>query len=245
MSEFPSDRPGSFRTFGSTAWTLIREAQALPASRRGELLERLLRRYWKPIYAYYRSLGKSSHEAEDLVQSFLCGFVENSQIMRVGKDSGRFRDWLKVCCRNHMVSEERRRRAKRRRPPQGLVSFEQLKAEDGEPFQPAAREDPDRAFRDAWRRDLLDRAFRTVAAECEEQDRREDFEVFLEYYANTEPRQPTWEAIAKRHALGHWRQAARKADWIKSQLARAIRAEIACYVDSEDDIDNEIRELFQ
>jgi RNA polymerase sigma-70 factor (ECF subfamily) len=231
--------------FPSTVWSLIRAAQRASADHHGDALGNLLSRYWKPIYAYYRSRGKTREQAADLVQGFFYSFVKTEKILKVQRLEKRFRDWLLVCARHYMLDQFRREKAVKRRPTEGLVSFEALREQDGEAFEPAANEDPRRAFDEAWRRDLLDRAFRAVADECDAKDRSGDYRIFVDYYCNSQPVQPTWQEIAARYAIANWKEATRKADWVKSRLSQAIRNEVAHYVDREEDIDEEIRALFR
>jgi DNA-directed RNA polymerase specialized sigma24 family protein len=236
---------GSRGVFPTTTWTLIRQVQALPTSRRAEALGELLRRYWKPMYAYFRSQGNSQHHAEELVQGFLCQFVEKQRILLVEPGAGRFRDWLLVCMRNFMRSRARHDKAAKRRPPGGLLALETLKATDGRPYEPPDHEEPEAAYLDAWRRDLLARAFQSVAAECERKGRQTDYQVFVDYYSLSDEREVTWKQVAERYDLPSWKDAARKADWVRARLGQAIRSEVALYVESVDQIDDEIRSLFQ
>ena len=145
------DQPPLPAAFCSTAWTVIREAQSLPAQDRPAILGPVLCRYWKPIYAYYLSKCRSQEDAEDLVQGFWRSFSGLTESLQVNEDAGRFRDWLVVCAYNYMLDTVRKAKAKKRQPVGGLVSFSNLRDSDGDPFEPAAYDDPNKAFRDAWR----------------------------------------------------------------------------------------------
>lgn len=240
-----SEQRDSFADFSSTAWTLIRQAQALSTEERREALGLVLRRYWKPIYAFFRAKGKSTHDSEDLVQGFLESFVAGNDICQVDPCAGRFRDWLVVCARNYMLDVERRKAAQKRRPSGSLISLEALKGADGDPFELAAHDDAERAFHDAWRRDILQRAVTTVGLECEQVGRQIHYQVFVDYYLGDEQPRATWKEVAARHRLPDWKDTARKADWVRGKLAQAIRAEVAFYADSDEAVDEEIRRLCQ
>jgi RNA polymerase sigma factor (sigma-70 family) len=242
--DLPSQRD-SYARFPSTVWTLIREVQASPTREGRAALGRLLAQYWRPIYAYYRSRRVCCEDAEDLTQGFLESVVANKAILRVDSAAGSFRDWLAVCARNFMLDRQRRAAARKRAPSGGLLSIDRLKALYGAPFEPPKHYDPQTALRDAWRRDILDRALSTVAEECRRTQRETDYRVFADYYLHEETVQPTWSQVAHRHRLRDWREASRKADWVKGRLARAIRDEIRLYVDSEEEVDAEIQELYR
>lgn len=232
----------SFAPFPTTAWTLIREAQAASRPQRAALLHDLLRRYWKPVYTWYRATGKSPHDAEDLVQGFLCEFVAGEDILRIDQPQKRFRDWVRVCARNHMLDQERRSRARKRRPERGVVSFADLAARDGLPYEPADP-DADVAFDDIWRREILVRAVAQTEQYCRGEDRSQDFRIFMEYYVSGHD--VTWQQLAERHDLADWKIAARRAEWVKRKLAGAIRDEVRLYVESEEEVDVEINRLLR
>lgn len=243
MSDDAVQSFGSRAAFPATSWTLIRQTQGLSATQRAAALEVLLQRYWKPIYAYFRSQSKSRDEAEELTQEFLCGFVEHDPLVDIDATKGRFRDWLRACLANFLISQRRRETAAKRRPMQGVLSLENLQAADGAAFEPAIHDSPDQAFADAWRRDLIQRALQVVKQEAHVADRDLDVRVFLDYYRHTAEQQPTWQEIADRHGLSDWKHASRRADWVKTRLGKALRREVACYVETEQEVDEEIGEL--
>ncbi len=61
--------PASRAEFPLTAWSLVLNAGASPAS--SPALEDLCRAYWPPLYSFLRRQGHSPRDAEDLVQGFL------------------------------------------------------------------------------------------------------------------------------------------------------------------------------
>jgi hypothetical protein len=150
-----------------------------------------------------------------------------------------------VCARNYMLDHDRYLHARKRRPSGGIVSLEALRASDGEPFEPTVYDDPDRAFHDVWRKDLLERALREVLARCEREGKRIDYDVFVGSYMEPGETRPTWKQIAERFHLRDWKEASHRAERVKGRLARAIRLEVRRLVESEDDVDQEIRGLFE
>ena len=61
--------------FTTTHWSVVLQAQSeSPAAQ--EALERLCRRYWRPIYGFVRRQGTRPEEAEDLTQGFFALFLE-------------------------------------------------------------------------------------------------------------------------------------------------------------------------
>jgi RNA polymerase sigma factor (sigma-70 family) len=244
MPGLPKNVADSRALFPRTAWTLIGNAKDLPESQGREQLETLLRQYWKPIYAYFRSKGVSRHDAEELVQSFLYDFVRDEKIRQVDQQLGKFRTWLRKCLDNYLISWQRKRGAKKRRPDDGVLSFEQLATADGQPFEPAGSGNPETALVDAWRRDLLGKAFKSVAEQCQAAGNLLHYSVFVAYYCDASNEKITWQQIADQFELPSWKDAARKADWVKAQLGREIRRQVASYSETDEEIDEELQELY-
>jgi len=239
-----SQSPGqdSRAAFPTTSWSLLCQAQQADDAGRPELIQTILRCYWKPVYAYFRAQGKSREDAEDLVQDFLNRFAMSDSMLMSARPGRRFRSLIRVCARNFLIDQERHKKAKRRSPDGGLVSFAALQAEDGDPFEPADTHSED-AFDEIWRREILDRAMLRLQAVCRKKQREDDLQIFLDYYLPVADTNFTWEELADRYGLGDWQRAARKAHWVREQLAHAIRDEVGLYVEDEDEIDAEIASL--
>lgn len=233
----------TFASFPKTSWTQIRHAKSWSNTRRRDALAELVGRYWRPLYAFFRSKGASVEEAEDLVQTFLMRVLNDDRILSVDPQRGRFRDWLIACAKYHLIDVERRKRAKKRQPEQGLVSLQQLVDKPDVAFEPASDESPQDAFLEAWRRDLLDKALRTVESLCQVLSRETDFRIFCEYYVKDTTSDVTWKSLAEKYDLASWKHAARRADFVKVQLGKVIRDEISNYAENTDDIDDELRSI--
>jgi len=244
MSTNSAGPPDSHARFPTTSWTLVRDLQNLAVQQRRELYEALLRRYWKPLYAYFRSKRKSPEQSADLVQDFLQRFLEGDKILQANRADKRFRDWLMVSARNFLIDEVRKEKAAKRGPDQG-ISFEALRSETGAAYEPAADESPESAYTEAWRRGILQQALAAVAEQSALRGRTLDYQIFCAYYLSDSGDGRSWKDLARDHELADWREANRKAEWVKAQLVRFIRGEIRRYVDSESDVDQEIRDLLQ
>ncbi|MCA9201159.1 MAG: hypothetical protein KDA87_26645 [Planctomycetales bacterium] len=65
-----SPSPGSKpRAFATTRWSLVQSAGIVQRnSQAAQALDELFRIYWYPLYAFLRSKGYHSHDAQDLTQ---------------------------------------------------------------------------------------------------------------------------------------------------------------------------------
>ena len=85
---------GSREDFPETVWSSVINNPDSPDRR--EKLNRLLSRYWRPVYKYVRAAWKKSIEdAKDLTQEFFLGIMDGGIFERYDAEKGRFRYFLK------------------------------------------------------------------------------------------------------------------------------------------------------
>jgi RNA polymerase sigma factor (sigma-70 family) len=223
---------GPVRPFPSTMWS-----QVLGAGERSpEKLNELLRAYWKPVYAYIRaSWRKPVEDAKDLTQAFFAHLLEKDTLSRLRPDMGSFRGYLKQALKHFLIDAERA--AALRRPATPLFALD----EDVE----ASDESPDRAFDRHWFRCLTSTSLEALKDRLTGDDKAKTFEVFKRYVIDPsyspEPT-PTYRELAAQlgitekdvdHALRH----------CSAALLEILRTGIRGYVESERDVDAELRRL--
>jgi len=69
----PASEPGSAQ-FATTHWSVVLAAQQGDSLQAAEVLEKLCRTYWYPLYVFIRRSGHDEEAAKDLTQSFLPAF---------------------------------------------------------------------------------------------------------------------------------------------------------------------------
>jgi DNA-directed RNA polymerase specialized sigma24 family protein len=87
----------------STEWSMIRDSG------------RFVQRYTPAINKYLCALIKNQHDAEDVLQDFLLRVVETG-FLRLQRQGGRFRDYLKTAVRNAALNHLQRNGASKRAP---------------------------------------------------------------------------------------------------------------------------------
>ncbi len=107
-------------------------------------------RYGPAIRAYLEAILHVPDDVEEAMQEFLVRVVEH-RFERVTPDRGRFRDYLKRAVRNAAVSRIRKRRTR----STGGDGVDALAA-------PESASEPDARWRDAWRRCVLEGAWRAT-----------------------------------------------------------------------------------
>ncbi len=89
----------------------------------GQVSDRLIMRYWKPVHVYICWVGHAS-EAADLAQDFFVHCLCRELFGRADRARERFRRFL-LTCLNHFLADARRAR-QRHGPPQVFCSIQQL-----------------------------------------------------------------------------------------------------------------------
>lgn len=99
---------GIDRAFPETVWSGVLTAPDPDSPERRRRLDQLATRYWRPVYAYLRRLGRHDVEdAKDLTQEFFCRVMTGDFIQRFEPERGRFRHFLKAALKNFLADTYR------------------------------------------------------------------------------------------------------------------------------------------
>lgn len=111
--------------FQTTQWSHIVKVRTLNPQRRKEILEVLIRRYWRPVYGFLRRKGLSNEQAQDLTQSFFHEVVlEGDLFQRAESTKGRFRTFLLTALDRYVAGQFRKDAALKRHPAGGFTVLE-------------------------------------------------------------------------------------------------------------------------
>jgi RNA polymerase sigma-70 factor (ECF subfamily) len=133
----------------STRWSLLCEAHSgAEAATTAQL--RLLEQYGGAVYRYLLGALRSPEAAEELSQEFALRFIRGD-FRGADPGKGRFRDYVKTVLFRLVANYHKRRQAEPRPLP-------------ADPAAPAPQpDDLDQEFLEAWRWELLDRAWEALA----------------------------------------------------------------------------------
>jgi RNA polymerase sigma-70 factor (ECF subfamily) len=138
----------------STVWSVLRQAHAGSAEAVAAAQQLLLQRYGGAVRRYLLAALRDPDAADDLTQEFALCLVRG-EFRRAEPGRGRFRNSVKAVL-FHLVSRHRKRQRSRAQPlPPDAPELAGV---------PAPPEGADGAFRDAWREQLLARAWEALAA---------------------------------------------------------------------------------
>lgn len=198
--------------------------------------------YWYPLYAYVRRKGYQSAEAQDLTQAFFTELLEKDRLKKADQRRGRFRSFLLAALNNFLHNQWRDARAIKRGGDVVPLSLDFEAAEDRLQHEPADNVTPESLFLRRWAMTLLETAMNRLHQEFERAGKNEQFEYLKVYLGGDSERVP-YRRIADQ--LGTTEGAIKVAVFRMRERCRdLLRQEIAETVASEDEIDDELRELF-
>lgn len=151
--------------FTATHWSVVVAAAGEDPVQARPALEILCKRYWLPVYAFLRGIGKPPEDAEDLTQSFFAQFIEEETVKKADPSRGKFWTFLLTSVKNYQVNEWQKQTAKKRGGGTTVVSID---AEDAEEFcnrNLICHETPELAYERAWAHTLINGSLRKLKEE--------------------------------------------------------------------------------
>ena len=229
--------------FAPTRWTLVLAAaghQHTPSPAPRAALEQLARAYWYPLYAYVRRRGHPPADAEDLTQSFFAHLLQSETLAAADRTRGRFRAFLLTALKHFLINAHQHAHAAKRHPQNKILPLDaETRFAHDTPVDPLT---PDRLFDRRWALQLLDSALNDLAADYAA---RNDTELFLALKPTLTPPEdaPTYAHIAATLNLSEnaLKTAAHR---LRRRYRDALRTRIAATVDTPEQIDEEIKHLF-
>jgi RNA polymerase sigma-70 factor (ECF subfamily) len=230
-------------TFATTHWSVVLAAQAAHTPHAAEALEKLCQTYWYPLYAFVRRQGCSPEDAQDLTQSFFAHLLRKDFLSRVGPEKGRFRSFLLACLKHFLADEwEKARTAKRggdRREPW----LDLARAEERYHLEACVEADAESLYERRWALDLLDRVLDRLRHEAVSSGRAAMFEQLQGCLLGERPTDPYAQVGAR---LGMTETAVKvTVHRLRQRYRDLLREEIAHTVTRPEEIDEELRHLFE
>ena len=228
--------------FATTHWSVVRAVGQPGSARYQQALETLCRTYWFPLYAYLRRHGYDAHQAEDCTQAFFTRLLEKHGLRLADPKRGKFRSFLLVALKHFLANEFDRARAQKRGGGQKVISLDFQSAESKYVLEPADQLSPEKLLNRAWALTVLDRTMARLQAESTGTKKPELFDHLKVYLTAKKGSIPYRDAAGE---LAMTEGAVKVAVYrLRRRYRELLRDEIAQTVTSEDQIDEEIRDLF-
>ena len=237
---------GHRKSFPRTVWAQIESLPTQDASAKRRLLDTLIANYWKPVYCYLRREGHSNETAKDLTQGFFEEVVLERRLFETAeRGRGRLRNLILTALKNFVANWVRDGKRMKRRPPDGLVSLDDFVP--GHDFlEPSADLTPGQAFYQARAAAILYQAIEQARQQLCADGKRTHWKVFEARVL--EPIRDGCEpvplsALCATYGIGSAKQASNMRVTVERRIRSAMRGIIRPFVDSEEQVDEEIRQI--
>jgi RNA polymerase sigma-70 factor (ECF subfamily) len=239
---------GSSDVFPSTHWSVVLAAvrnQAEPEMA-GAALAELCQVYWAPLYSFVRSRGHTVHDAQDLTQSFFAYVVEHKVYARADRQKGRFRSFLLASLKNFLSDAADRERTLKRGGAQIFLPLHEEQAQEAESlFQThSGMNNEDRLFDRAWAEALIAAVLERLSANYKREGKERLFTELRMFICGGADPLPTYAELANRSGIGESTLRSHVTR-LRTRYRQALRAEVRRTVNSEKQVDQELRELLR
>ncbi|MEO6244425.1 MAG: sigma factor [Opitutaceae bacterium] len=233
----PTAGPGD--GFDSTAWSVV--LAAAQDSGGGAALDRLCRRYWKPVYTFARGSGLPRWDAEDATQDFFRHLLTGNWLKEADPERGSFRAFLLTRLRNFLSNRHRHDHAQKRGGSAPVLSLDAEDCEGELAALPALEADPAGAYEKAWASCVLQGALDRLATEQAQTGGQARFELLRPYL--TQPPAPgDYDRLGAALGLARNRIAV-LIHRLSRRFAELIRSEVADTLADRANLDAELRQL--
>lgn len=236
--------------FPETHWTMLAAAKGDVSTERQAALSFLAGRYWKPVYCFVRRTGVEDERAKDLTQEFFAAALGTELFAKADPARGRFRSFVLTALKNFLANAYRAEQALKRRPQSGFVSIHELADSEGFHYEPpelAQRETPDVVFHRTWLSGLIRRVLHSLELECRATRKENHFELFRQRIVL--PALEGGQPLSLRdlgQSLGiSEKEASNCLITARRAYQRLLRAEIRLYAATDEEVAEEIEDLFR
>ena len=164
--------------FQTTRWTLVLQASSADDEVRKQALSELVNQNWYPLYSFLRHSGKSSEQAEDLLQGFFVRVIEKNVLAGIRPHQrSRFRSYLLACLKNFVSNEIKYERAAIRQGSQRILSIDFEQADEKFQLEAVDSTTPQQAYDRAWAVEQIQVALLEVHDHWNESGKGDQFEL--------------------------------------------------------------------
>lgn len=227
-------------TFETTHWSLVIGARQ--AATRERSLTVLCERYWSPLYAFLRRAGHTSHDAQDLTQSFFVKLLErDGAIAGADQKQGRFRSYLLGALKHFVANQRTSQKAQKRGGGIAHLSLNYDAAEAWYQCEPTAADTPESIFCRRWALSVLDSVVDRLGEEYQAKGKAELFQG-LKQCLTGDSREISYDELATElfMSVGAVKTAAHR---LRKRYRQLLKDEISQTVTSQDEVEDEINQL--
>ncbi len=229
--------------FATTHWSVVLDAGGADPERSARAFSALCHAYWAPIHAYVRRRARRGEEPRDLTQEFFTRLLAGSGVRGARAERGRFRAYLLGALEHFLADERERANALKRGAGALPLSLDFDEGETRFRIEPTETTTPERLFDREWALALLDSVLARARDEARVAGKERQY-TLLEAYLVDEDGCGSYAEAARE--LGTTEGALRMAAMrLRARFRELLREEVSQTVAREDQVDDEIRGLFE
>jgi RNA polymerase sigma factor (sigma-70 family) len=244
MEPLTQNEPGRIEQnagFTTTLWTVVLHAGQADSPHASAALEKLCCSYWYPLYAFVRRQGYDPDQAQDLTQAFFCRVLEKNYLRAADPNRGRFRSFLLTSLKHFLADEWDHSQRQKRGGGAKIFSLDAEGAERRYLLEPVDPRTPEKDYLRHWAEELVERVMTRLQGEYVREGKADRFEAFKAFLVGDDPASQA-EVGAR---LGMSESAVKSAMFrMRQRYAELFRDEIAQTVASQEEVEEELRELF-
>ncbi len=228
--------------FATTHWSVVMAASSSSSPLYKEALSNLCQTYWFPLYTYLRRKGCDIHLAEDYIQAFFMRMLEKHYLNKVEQNRGKFRSFLLMALKRFVADQQDLAQAFKRGGGHKRLSIDLEFAEGKYALESVSDLSPERIFEKSWAIAILDQTMAQLEAEFANMNKKKLFDCLKVYIGGDVNSVPYSKVAAE---LNMTKDAVKTAVYrLRRRYRQQLRDIIAQTVTTQEQIDEEIRELF-
>lgn len=184
----PKHPAATHAVFPTTCWTEVLSLRASDSDKaRNRALAILCETYWYPLYAFARHRGKSSHDAEDAVQSFFLTIGNADYFSKADHDKGKLRTFLLTGFTRHLKDLHVHAAALKRGGGKPILSLDSAQAEEWlEADHHLAEKQPSLEFERDWAKSTIRAAIKLLESQTSTREKSKQRFNILKRFLNPE-----------------------------------------------------------
>lgn len=224
-------------SFQATRWTLVQRVKEANTVDAQEALNVLCSLYWRPLYVFARSYGRSMEDAEDVVQGFLAKGIEKALFSAADREKGKMRTFLLTAFKRYLRDEYVKSVAQKR--GDGKVDATDIAAEESR-WEDVDAADPTASFDKRWAIIVVESAREQLRKKYASEGKEEFYEALAE--SLTGEVEGGYQAIADRLdvSLSAVKVGVHR---LRKRFGEMLRAEIVETIGEGEDPDKELKYL--
>jgi DNA-directed RNA polymerase specialized sigma24 family protein len=193
--------------FATTHWTLLEQVRGPLSPAHHEVLNFLIKQYWKPVYYFIRRQHPryDNEQAKDLTQDFFIHCLTKELFGHADQKKGRFRNLLLRSLTNFLANYERGQHAQKRAPVEGqIISIDAFMEDEDLDYEPGIDDPPEAVFDHQFTINLIRQVFDLARSEFLSKDQGIHYELLKRrvidpFLQNNNP--PSREDLAQEYGI--------------------------------------------